>query len=125
MQPCELCKIPLSYKLINDTKFGSSKYQRSIDPDSVWYPINFLQDLVDVDDPNLFVFSVTAMPLLCYKSMTKFWKSRTAAAGAAAPRELLREMILKLSRDTLPILSSEDVQVWLARLDSMVDTTVR
>ena len=118
-------QIPLSYKFVNDTKFGSGKYQRSIDPDSVWYPINFLRDLVDVDDPNVFVFSVTAMPLLCYKSMTKFWKSRTGAAGAVVPRELLREMILKLSRDTPPILSSDDLQFWLARLDSMADTTAR
>ena len=118
-------QIPLSYKFINDTKFGSGKYQRSIDPDSVWYPINFLRDLVDVDDPNLFVFSVTAMPLLCYKSMTRFWKSRTTAAGAVMRRELLREMIMKLSRDTPPILSGEDLQFWLDRLDSMADTTVR
>ena len=119
-------QIPLSYKFINETKYGCGKYQRSIDPDSRWYPINFLRDVVDVDDPNLFVFSVTAMPLLCYKSMTKFWKSSTATAEAAPrKRELLREMILKLSRDSPPILSDEDLEVWLARLDSMADTTAR
>ena len=32
---------------------------------------------------------------------------------------------MKLSRDTPPILSGEDLQFWLDRLDSMADTTVR